>query len=117
MKINLEPTIETYDGNLKLILSEDFQKIYDAEIDWIENIMNCYYEDPNHCKIFTFNDVYQFNKELRDLIDTYLFEQLTTSLIEEIKYRIIDLCNRFINGEMKAKSIDYYGIWDNEKFK
>lgn len=115
--INLEPIIKNYeDGHFKVILSNDFQKIYDAEVDRIETIMNYYFEDPNHCKVFTFKDVYQFEKELSDLLDTFMFEQATQSLIENIKIRVIDLCNRFINGEMIAKSTDYYKVWDNFKY-
>lgn len=116
--IDLTPTIIPYnDGIVKIILSKDFRKLYDAEVDYVEYIMNCYYEDPNHCKIFEFKDVYQFNKELSDLTDIFLFEQLNSSLIENIKIKVEDLCKRFINGDMIAKSIDYYNLWDNEKFK
>lgn len=46
-----------------------------------------------------------------------MFEQATQSLIENVKMRVIDLCNRFINGGMIAKSTDYYKVWDNFKYR
>ena len=117
--IDLEPKIipDYYNGSVKIIFSSDFRKLYDAEVDYIGYIMDCYYEDPYHCKIFTFKDIYQFNKEFEDLKDTFMFEQLNTSLIEMIKIKVEDLCRRFIEGNMVAKSIDYYKMWDNQKFK
>lgn len=117
MTINLEPSIIPYtDGVIEIRFSLEFQKIYDAEVDYIDYIINCYYEDPNHCRIFTFKDVYQFNKEIEDLKDTFTFEMIDLYTIEAIKVKVMDLCNKFINGSMIAKSSDYYFMWDNQKF-
>lgn len=117
--INLEPKlIPDYDGRfIKIFLSNDFKKIYDAEVDYIDTIMNYYFEDPNHCKVFTFKDIYQFNKELEDLNDTFCYELMSPHIFEQIKIKVIDLCNRFINGGMIAKSTDYYFLWDNYKYR
>ena len=116
MNINLEPSIIPYDnGVIEICFSPEFQRIYDAEVDYIDYIMDCYYEDPIHCKIFTFKDIYQFNKEIEDLKDMFRFEMMDSYTIEAIKVKVMDLCNKFINGSMIAKSSDYYFMWDNQK--
>lgn len=117
MDINLEPSIIPYydNGVIEIYFSPEFKKIYDAELDYIDYIKNCYYEDPNHCRIFTFKDVYQFNKELEDLKDMFCFEMMNSYMIETIKVKVMDLCNKFINNYMIAKSNEYYFLWDSEK--
>lgn len=114
--MNLKPTIIPYNnGGIEICFSPEFQKIYDAEVDYIDYIMDCYYEDPNHCRIFTFKDIYQFNKEIEDLTDMFKFEILDSHTIEAIKVKVMDLCSKFINGGMIAKSSDYYFMWNNLK--
>lgn len=116
MNINLEPSIIPYNnGVIEIRFSPEFQRIYDAEVDYIDYIMNCYYEDPNHCKIFTFKDIYQFDKEIEDLTDMFRENAVDLYTIEAIKVKVMDLCNKFINGSMIAKSSDYYFMWNNQK--
>jgi len=113
--MNLEPKIIPYNnGVIEICFSPEFQRIYDAEIDYVDYIMNCYYEDPHHCRIFTFKDIYQFDKEIEDLKDMFRYEMLDSYAIEAIKIKVMDLCNKFINGSMIAKSSDYYFMWNNQ---
>ena len=119
MNIDLTPEIKCdyYNNNISIEFSNDFKKIWDAEVDYIDYIIDCYREDPQHCRMFEFRDIYKFENEIEKIKNLFLYEYLNDSTIEQIKQHIIDLCNRFINSEeYKAKSIDYYKIWDNQKY-
>lgn len=110
------PEVITNGGALvKVILSNDFEKIYEAEYDYIDYIQNCYYEEPNHCKIFTFRDIYRFNDDLNKLVNGCKNDVMSTAMVEVLKVKIADICNKFVNGGYLTKSINYYNIWDNER--
>lgn len=116
--LNLIPEIQgVKEREIRIILSKDFQKIYDIELERIDHIKNYYFEDPHHCRTFEIKDVDQFNEDLNEMQEQFKFEMLTPWILEQIKYRVAELCNYFVYTDRYIiNSSNLYKKWDKEKY-
>ena len=116
--LNLRPEIQDmFNGSVRIILSKDFQKIYDSELERIDHIKNYYFEDPIHCRTFKIKDVDKFNEDLKETQEQFKFEMLTPWILEQIRVCVTELCNVFVYTDRYIiNSSDLYKKWDKEKF-
>ena len=121
--LNLRPEIETYNGydalsGVALVkLSDDFQKIYDSELDRLDCVKNYYFEDPHHCRVFTIKDTDKFREDLQKVEEHFKFEMITPYMIEAMTQKIEELCIQFVYGDRYIiNSSNFYKKWDKEKF-
>ena len=116
--LNLRPEIQDmFNGSVRIILSKDFQKIYDSELERIDNIKNYYFEDPHHCRTFKIKDVDKFNEDLKETQEQFKFEMLTPWILEQIRVCVTELCNVFVYTDRYIiNSSDLYKKWDKEKY-
>ena len=121
--LNLTPEIvplegeDCFNGAVVVKMSEDFQRLFDVEIDRIDYVKNCYFEDSYHCRTFTIKDIDKFNEDLKVVKEQFMFEMITPQLIESMKQRIQMLCEEFVYGHTyEIRSYELYKQWDKEKY-
>ena len=121
--LNLTPKIiplegETcFNGAVVVKMSDDFQRVFEVEIDRIDYVKNCYFEDSNHCRTFTIKDIDKFNEDLKTVKEQFMFEMITPQLIESMKQRIQMLCEEFVHGHAyEIRSYELYKQWNKEKY-
>ena len=121
--LNLTPEIETvegydvFSGGAIIKLSDDFQKMFDIELNRLDCVKNFYFEDSNHCRVFTIKDTDKFCEDLQKLEGQFKFEMITPQLIESMKQRIQMLCEEFVYGHTyEIRSYELYKQWDKEKY-